>query len=112
MTKISCIGCPLGCEILADIEKNFYDGALCNIGRDYAREELTSPKRNVTTSIKTEAGMLSVKTSAPIPKALIMECVAAVKATRPVLPVKIGDIILKDVCESKVDIVATRNLKL
>ena len=51
--------------------------------------------------------MLSVKTSTPIPKDKMKECIDIINRTVVKLPVAIGDVIIEDVFGSK--IVATQN---
>ena len=53
--------------------------------------------------------MVSVKTKEDIPKGKIFECVKALKGITVEAPVHIGDVILKDVAGTGVDIIATKN---
>ena len=55
--------------------------------------------------------MVSVKTKEDIPKDKIFECVRALKGIQVSAPVHIGDIILKNVADTGVDIVATKNVE-
>ena len=110
-----CIGCPLGCEltVAGSLEDMQVSGQACKIGEKYGREEAFNPTRNIATSVRVADGvlpMLSVKTSHPIPKAQIMDCVRALKAVQPQAPVRLGDVILADVAGTGVDIVATRHV--
>lgn len=54
---------------------------------------------------------MSVKTKEDIPKEKIFACIEALKGIEITAPVHIGDIILKNVAETGVDIVATRNVE-
>ena len=54
---------------------------------------------------------MSVKTKEDIPKEKIFECVKALKVVEVTAPVHIGDIILKNVAGTGVDVVATKNVK-
>ncbi len=53
--------------------------------------------------------MVSVKTKEDIPKGKIFECVKALKGITVKAPVHIGDVILKDVAGTGIDIIATKN---
>jgi CxxC motif-containing protein len=53
--------------------------------------------------------MVSVKTSQPIPKAQVMNCMERINALRVKLPVSVGDILLEDVFGCQ--LVATQNRK-
>ena len=114
MTKeLTCIGCPLGCRLVAKLDGNkvtSVEGYSCNVGKKYATEELTSPKRMVTTVMKVLGSNepISVKTSKPIEKSKIFDCLEEIKKETLVLPVKIGDIAIKGVCKTDVDIVVTK----
>ena len=50
-----------------------------------------------------------MKTSAPIPKEKIFEVMAQINAVIANNSVHIGDIIIKNVCDTGVDVVATSN---
>lgn len=111
--ELTCIGCPLGCRLSAE-----FDGAKvisvsgqgCAIGKKYASEELTRPTRMVTSLVRTGGMPLSVKTSKPIDKRKIFDCLAEIQKIAAVPPIRIGDVIVKNICESGVDIVATKNI--
>ena len=55
--------------------------------------------------------MVSVKTASDIPREKIGECVKALKDLQTEAPVAIGDVLLRDVAHTGVDIVATRNVR-
>lgn len=111
-----CIGCPMGCMLTVTEKDGLYTvtGNQCKIGENYGREEITNPTRNITTSVTVchgDCAMLSVKTSKPIPKAAIMDCVAAVKKITAIAPVFTGDVILDNVAGTGADMVATRTVQ-
>ena len=71
--KLICIGCPLGCELCAVLERGeviSVTGNTCKRGDAYARKELVSPERTVTSTVKMSDGrMLPVRrepTATPI----------------------------------------------
>lgn len=111
-----CIGCPMGCALNVEIsggEVLSVKGNTCPRGEQYARKEVTDPTRIVTTTVKVKGGtldMVSVKTKEDIPKGKIFECVKALKEIQVEAPVRIGEIILKNVADTGVDIVATKNI--
>ena len=110
--RLTCIVCPKGCELVVQFND---DGAIDNIsgytcprGKDYAYAECTAPVRTVTTTVRCEDGeVVSVKTSAPVPKEKIFEVMAAINAVNANNSVKIGDVIIANVCGTGADIVAT-----
>ncbi len=114
---ITCIGCPMGCELIVEVDKEKIlkiEGYACNIGKDYAQKEITNPLRMITTVIPVIGGdeiMVSVKTSKPIPKPSIQDCVKSLKGYRVEAPISVGDILVKNVCGLGVDLVATKEVK-
>ena len=114
MKEMICIRCPLGCRLTVTGEGQALEvaGNNCAKGRDYAIEEATAPKRMVTCTVKAAgaAQPLSVKTAQPIPKDKIFACVQAVKALKLAAPVRIGDVVLDDVCGTGVAVVATKSV--
>lgn len=114
--EITCIGCPMGCQITAELSDSgeilSVTGYTCGIGKKYAHEELTRPTRMVTSLMEAIGSSmpLSVKTSKPIDKTKIFDCLAEISKTKAQLPVHIGDVVIKGVCGTDIDIVATREL--
>lgn len=96
--ELVCIGCPLGCSLKVTIQDDStmeVTGNTCPRGADYARKELTDPRRIVTSSVPVEGGHLpcvSVKTESDIPKDKIFDCIKALKDVKLQAPVKIGQI--------------------
>ena len=115
--KLTCIGCPMGCPLT--VVMNGKDvvsvtGNTCRRGDVYARKEVTNPTRIVTSTVHVSGGsidMVSVKTKEDIPKDKIFECVRALKGIRIPAPVHIGDVILTNVADTGVDIIATKNVE-
>ena len=112
--KMICINCPKGCEmdVSVDGDKVVVVGNSCPKGEDYAKAEVTNPTRMVTGLVRV-AGMrkpLPVKTKVAVPKGKIDAVLFALHQTTVQLPVKIGDVIIADVAETGVDVVATANM--
>ena len=108
-----CIGCPKGCMITVDKEE---DGSLvitgnsCRIGENYARNEMTAPKRGLTSMIRVEKGydpVVPVKTRGEIPKDKIEDCMEIIRNTTVTAPVKLGEVLIRNAAGTGVDIVAT-----
>ncbi len=114
MTKeLTCIVCPMGCTLKAEIENEkvlSVDGNTCLRGEKYAVAELCDPQRTVTTTIKCDnGGVLPVKTDRTIPKGKILECMKIVNSNIAHLPISVGDVIIENVFGS--NIVATANME-
>jgi len=87
--RYTCIVCPACCDLETDgVEVN---GARCPKGEVFARQERVAPLRVITTTVRCETPrglrMVPVKTSCPVPLALIPEVMKQVKALRiPKIP--------------------------
>ena len=115
--ELICIGCPMGCPIVVEMEDGkvlSVTGNACPHGESYARKEVTNPTRIVTTTIRVDGGkvpMINVKTEQDIPKNKIFECIAALRGVTMKAPIHIGDIILENVAGTGVNIVAAGNVE-
>ena len=115
--NLICIGCPLGCQITVEMENGevvSVSGNTCKRGDDYARKEVTSPTRIVTSTVKVNGGnslTVSVKTKSDISKDKIFDCAKALKEVEVNAPVAIGDVLLFNVAGTGVDIVATKGVE-
>ncbi|MBP3604648.1 MAG: FAD-dependent oxidoreductase [Lachnospiraceae bacterium] len=111
-----CIGCPVGCLITVEEGKDgelSIKGNTCKKGESYARSEVTAPKRMITSFIKVENGtskVVSVKTDGEIPKDKINACMEEIKNAGCVAPVSVGDVLVKNVAGTGINIVATANV--
>jgi len=120
-TTMMCILCPQGCELtLRWIEQETgpevveVTGNLCTKGKDYAIEEITAPKRTVTTTVQVQGGerpLVSVRTARPIPKKSINDCLDELRSLTVAAPVQIGETIIENVAGTGTAVLATRNVK-
>ena len=102
----------MGCRLNVRLEDGkvvSVEGAGCGRGAVYARQECVCPTRTVTTRVRVNGrrAPLSVKTAKPVPKERIFECLDAIHRVSVNPPVRIGDVVLADVCGTGVDVVAT-----
>ena len=111
--NLICVSCPLGCPIEVEIENGevvSVTGNTCKRGDAYARAEITNPVRSLTTSVKVENGLhpvVPVKSSGPVPKDKMFDCMKEINSVTVKAPVKIGDIVIENILGLGVDIVAT-----
>lgn len=113
--ELTCICCPLGCALTVDIngDEITVTGNTCPRGAVYGKKEVTNPTRVVTSSVPVSGGdyaMVSVKTQTDIPKGKFFDVMAEILKARATAPVKIGDVIIKNVASTGVDVIATRNI--
>ena len=112
---ITCINCPIGCRMTVETDGKqvtHVDGAGCKRGETYAAQEAIAPKRMVTAVVNVPNCELplSVKTREPIPKDKIFDCMKAITSADLRTPIKMGDVICANVCDTGVDVVSTRDI--
>ena len=88
------------------------EGNTCARGDKYARQECTLPLRMITAVIPADGSEtpLSVKTASPVPKHLIGQVMAVLQETSVKAPVAIGETVVKNVCDTGIDVIATRSI--
>lgn len=109
--KMTCISCPLGCQLEVEIGDNIkVSGNKCKRGEEYAKNEITNPKRTITSTVKVLGGdrpLVSVKTDKEVPKGLIFEIMKEINKAEAVAPIEIGDVIIENVLGTGANVVAT-----
>ncbi len=112
MKELICITCPRGCHLKVDDNMNV-TGNFCPRGAKYAINELTHPVRTLTSTVKTNSSInprCPIKSKDSLPKELIFKCMEEINKISVTLPIKIGDVVIHNVCGSGVDIVSTKNI--
>ena len=114
--NLICIGCPMGCPLVVTLDHGEVDsveGNPCKRGPLYGKKEVTNPTRIVTSTVRVSGGsipVVSVKTREDIPKEKIFDCIKALQEIEVAAPVNIGDVVVRDVAGTGVDVVATKNI--
>lgn len=113
--ELICIGCPLGCPLTVRIEGEAVEvsGNTCRRGEDYARKEVLSPTRIVTSTVRVTGGTIavaSVKTKSDIPKDRIFAVMEEIRGVMVKAPVAMGDVIIADCAETGVPVIATKDV--
>ncbi len=115
--QLVCIVCPLGCRLTVTQKPGEAEpeitGHNCQRGLDYARAEATDPQRVLTTSVPATGAALRrlpVKTSGTIPKKLLRQAAEFLRGVRVKAPIRAGDIIVRDLLGTGINVVATRDL--
>ncbi len=113
---ITCIVCPRGCALEVDAQAGTVTGNSCKRGAEYGIAEATNPTRTLTTTVRVvdEHGepldVAPVRTAAPIPKGSLFDAMKVVDAVRAVKPIRRGDVIVPNILNTGVDVIATRDL--
>ncbi len=115
--EIICTVCPRGCHIEVEGEGEkvlSVEGYACKRGLEYASNEFTHPVRILTTTVKmagVAGDLLPVRSDKPIPKEKLFDCMEVIRKAEAQLPVKRYDIIIENICDTGINIVATKTVK-
>lgn len=112
MKEMVCIVCPRGCHLKVDDDMNV-TGNTCPRGKIYALNELTHPTRMLTTTVRVKNRphtVVSVKTTDAIDKNRIFEAMELINKLALEAPLHVGDVAIKNIFDSGVDIVVTKNI--
>ncbi len=116
--KLTCICCPLGCSIEADMQGGSVvavRGNGCPNGEKYAHTELTAPVRTLTSTValvnnKSGMRLAPVRSSEPIPKDKLFDCMKEIANISVSAPVRIGDTVLQNAAGTGISIIITRDI--
>lgn len=114
--ELNCINCPMGCLLtvtLTDGAITEVTGNTCLRGEKYAHQELTNPQRMLTSTVRIHGGelpLLPVVSKTTLPKGKILDCAAALRGITVEAPIHTGDIIVSNILDLGVDIVASRDM--
>ena len=116
--KFICVSCPLGCGLTVTLddagEVTKVEGNTCPRGASYARSEVKDPRRVFASTVRVKGGKLPVcpvRSKTPAPKGKLFGIARAVAELNVEAPVKIGQVLIHNVCGTDVDIVASRDLE-
>lgn len=115
--ELVCTLCPNGCEITVEADNSEIlnvEGHECYEGMEYAEKEIFNPKRILTTTVKVRNGespLVSVRTSSPISRDKLIPCMNKISNLTVGAPVKIGEVIAKNLCGEGENLIATRAVK-
>lgn len=111
--ELTCINCPMGCLVTVTMdgdEIKDISGYTCPRGKSYAEKEVTNPTRVVTSTMKVKGGKkdrVACKTEHDIPKEKISAVMEAINTAEAQAPVVIGEVLIANVADTGVDVVAT-----
>lgn len=114
--KLVCTSCPKECNLDINLNNNKIvevQGNSCKRGIDYAQVEITSPKRILTTTVIVENSkhlLLPVRSSKPLPKEILQRAVEIIRSHKATPPIKRGDVIIGNILDTGIDIVASRSI--
>ena len=128
---ITCIICPNGCLLSADVSVPGTDasvtgtgcprvidspvtGAGCPRGEAYFIQEITDPRRTLTSSVLVKGGELplcSVRLTEPIPIARIPDVMKEIRKMKVEAPLESGTVLIRDVLGLGSDVITTKTIR-
>ena len=117
MANITCIVCPMGCPLVVTKTDDGYkvEGNTCKRGEKYGVEELTNPKRVITTTVRLEnsyLNLLPVKTKESISKDMMFEIMRELDTIKVSAPISVGDVIVKNILDTGIDVVSAKTVDI
>ena len=117
--KKTCIVCPMGCHLEAEVSDSgeilSVSGNTCKRGEDYIRNEVTDPRRTLTSTVKLCGAafdkFLPVKTDGAISKGRLFEAMEVLSKITVNVPVRRGDVIVADFLGEGVALVAGKTVE-
>lgn len=115
--EIICTVCPMGCHIMVEGEGDTIksiEGFTCKRGEQYASTEFAHPVRILTTTMKTDSGktpLVPVRSEKPVPKEKVMDCMEVIRKSEAKVPVRVYDVLVENICDTGINIVATGNVE-
>lgn len=114
--EVTCIVCPVGCKARVSFrgaEVLKIQNLECQRGEEYVLREVRAPVRDFFTTVrvaKAKARVVPVRSTGPMPKARLKECALELAKIRVEAPIKLGDVIVKNILGLGLDIVATKDV--
>lgn len=112
---MTCIQCPQGCSLSVSPYPAgvMVEGNRCERGRSYAEREVMNPERTLTTTVATvfsDFPRLPVRTGGDILLADIFRAMKVVNDIRLSARLKPGDVVVENLAETGVPLVATDDM--
>lgn len=114
---IICTVCPTGCNIhiVGDKDKvTSITGNACKRGYTYAESEFLAPVRTLTSTVKInsqKAILVACRSNKPLPKDMVLDCMKEIHKITVNAPICRGDVIIPNILNTGVDIIASGDCK-
>ena len=115
--ELICVTCPRGCRITVEMEDEKIIrilGNTCERGEKYAESEIKDPRRMFASTVRIRNGVhpvLPVTVTQPFPKDRLKDLSAELRKTEVTAPVRMGDVIVKNVLGTGIDVIASRDME-
>lgn len=116
MTKeFTCVVCPKSCRVMVTETPQglVATGHTCPRGEKHALAEFTRPMRMLTSTVILDGGKLPrvpVISTEEIPKDMLPKCMKYLYSVHVQAPVAAGQVVVKNICDTQVDIVVARDM--
>jgi CxxC motif-containing protein len=115
-TKIICVACPKGCQLKVNRDGDTFiiSDQGCKKGEQYAKQEMTDPRRMVATTVQIVNGphpLLPVYTAVPFPKTKIKLLLRELKTVKLKAPIQMGQVVMENAAGTGINIIASRDMK-
>jgi glycerol-1-phosphate dehydrogenase [NAD(P)+] len=106
----------MGCEMSVSVNSGGgveVNGCACKLGKEYAKDELLNPRRIVTSTVKVRNGcrsLVPVWTTGSVLKDRVLDIMKELERVEIEAPVKVHQIIVKNICNLGVDIESSGNV--
>ena len=120
--QFNCTTCPSECLLTVEVEHDTngavatvhsVTGNSCPRGDKFAHQELTCPMRVLTTTVAVFGGdeaLLPVRTAEAIPLELHAQVMALIRGLVVNAPIHMGDIILANLLDTNINLVASMDI--
>lgn len=114
---MNCEICPMKCKltIVKDGKTLLVEGNRCPQGEKYALKEIEEPSRVLFSRVLLDGGPMSrlhVKTDRVVPNSLKNDLIEIIEKTRVKAPVIKGDIIIANILDTGINVIAARRVKM
>lgn len=112
--EMICTACPVGCHLeVVKKELIIVKGNQCPRGEKFAIKELTMASRIITSTVKINNAILNrlpVKTDGEVLREKVFFVMKEINKIEVSSPIKAGDIISKNIYNTGVNLIATRDM--
>lgn len=110
--EIICVTCPKGCHATVWEQEGSIEikGKICKKGKAYIQQEFLEPKRVLTSTVvvaHSRAKRLPVRTVEAIPKKDLFRAMEQLSKVKVEPPVHVGEVIISNVLDTGVDLIAS-----
>ncbi len=115
--EVMCVICPNSCRMKVwedpDTEEIMVEGNKCPRGKTYGVQEYKNPTRMLITTMRILGAshpVIPIHSKGEIPKSMIFNAMRVVNDSYCKAPVKMDDVLIEDLLDTGIDVVASRDM--